>query len=510
MAQKQKKYNLDIDEEKDIFLSSLNKKIRNNRKKLEQIDELSKRDKTTLKAEQIEKINSKSEVKESIKYIETIKGLYYEALKTAKEEGKALPVPVEGKKAQKEETAQEEAQAEPVVERVEESEEERAARAAQITHQNLSKVINLVNFAQFFRSQSNVQGFRQAYDAHKINVESVPDFESFYEFYAKIFTFSESDRLSKLGEKTSQALHELESYINGSEDPALRNKSYAYLQKIVETVVVTPFFRDHNAEVGFQVRQTAETSAIGSIGSELRKGHEHQERVEAPVEHVKASPAKTPLKEKHISPEKEVRAEQKPQETTKGWEHVEDEESEGSDEEERGEEQEEQQGGEEQKKNPDDEFITVRDKRKEKKEEVPQRGGNRPYRGGQGGYRKYRPEGEHGNRRPRTEQGGEEVKNENGGEQQPRGERRPYRGGYQGEQGQGRPYRGNREGGEGGYRGNREGGEGGYRGGYQGEGGNRSSRGGYRGGYRGGKRSDRPAEEYVKKETATPAPEQKS
>ena len=50
-----KKRDQTINEDADIFLSYLNKRVRNSRKKLNEIEELENRDKATLKPEQIEK-----------------------------------------------------------------------------------------------------------------------------------------------------------------------------------------------------------------------------------------------------------------------------------------------------------------------------------------------------------------------------------------------------------------------------------------------------------------------
>lgn len=463
-----KKYNLGIDEEKDHFLSFLNKKVRNNRKKLDQIEELSKKDKTTLKPEQIEKINSKAEVKENMKYIDTIRLMYYEALKTARDEGKFIPpTPTEGSTTtQKEEPTKIEAKKEeaaPVKPEV--SEIERQEEIARITRENLSRVLNLVHFAQFFRDQSKAQEFKQVTDADIV-----------YDLYAKIFTFSESDKFVKISDKINGAVNELVSYINQVDQPALRNKSYKHIQGVVENVANSTQFRNHKADVAVvQTRAPVESSAIGS---ELKKSHEHQERIETPVEQ-KASPVKT---EKLRSPEKERVVEQpvsaKKEEARKDWGNVEDEEEEEPEEEAEEIQEEEQAPEEEQKKTADDEWSTVKARGKEKKPEEQQRGQRGGFRGGRGqgrgGYRKPREgeerrEGEtggyrgnkEGGYRPRRQygEGKEEVKEgQEGEQQQQRGERGGYRGqgrgGYRGE-GRGGYRGGNREGG---YQGNREGG----------------------------------------------------
>lgn len=467
MAQKttKRKFNLNIDEEKDIFLSSLNKKIRNARKKLEQIEDLEKKDRSTLKPEQLEKIRSRAETLESIKYNDSIKDLYYGALKAAQDEGRALPqqesqVPrkattEEDKTEVEQPAAVEEPKQQVAVEPVRTQEDN-----SRIIRETLSKVLNLVHFAQLFRDQSSVQAFRQAYDAHRdqFALESLPDFESFHEFFVKVFTFSESDRFGKVSDKINGSLGELESYINGAEQPALRNKTYRHLQNVVESVARSAFFRDRNAEVEApKARTHTEPSAIGS---ELRKAPEH---VEAPV-------VRSPEKETRAQPEAATRTAEKaaPQEEArKDWGAVEDdEEEEVRQEEVRGEaeEEEEQQPAKKEEQKADDGWNTIQPKSKGQKEETGYRGsGTRPYRGGRGGNRGgerggYRREGQEGQEggyrpRPRREEGQE------GGEGQGEGQGEGRRGGYRG-RGEGR---------------------GGYRGGYRGRG---EGRGGYRGGNR--------------------------
>lgn len=421
-----KKYaNLGLDEEKDFFLASLNKRIRNARKKLEQIDDLAKKDKSTLKSEQLEKIKSRPEVLENIKYVDEIKDMYYSAYKTAKEEGKAVSSAADNIPA-----AQTETQAQPV-----ETQPQAQPQVQEVSHTDaLGKVLNLVHFAQFFRDQGHVQQFRQA------NVESVADFESFYELYVKIFTFSESDKLVRVEDKLNRSLSELESYVNGTQQPALRNQTYGHLQNIVEKVCDSTWFKEHKADVSTRQAKTgAEPSAIGS---ELKKTHE-----EAPS---------SSHQEKHKSPEKEATKVSPVKEAKRDWGTVEDEDDdEGLDKlrEEEGQENKfEAEGGraveesekpytslrdkqqeEEAKQKGDDEWATVTAKHKEKKEEKPFRGGNKPFRGGdgqrgdRGGQRRPRPEGQEGEKRerkPRVEGEGQEGEN--------RGQRGGFRGGNRG------------------------------------------------------------------------------
>lgn len=521
-----KKYGFTLDEEKDVFLASINKKVKNARKKLDAIEELQKRDKATLKAEQIEKINTRGEVLELIKSQDTLRDLYYTAFKTAKEEGKwqpgsgstttdaaNKPSQEEGKtpepRSEAASATQPQTQAQPQAP-VQQgpTEEERQAERTQVSRDSVTKVLNLVHFVQFFQNQPQESGLNTG------------DFEAVHEFYNKVLTFSSSNTLGKVSDKLSSSAQELQAYVNGDDQPAVRNKTYSSLQEAVENAVSSSAFQNQNATVKPAPQQRAAAPEPTAIGSELKRGQEQQQQQqEAPVQR---------------SPEKPAQAE--PVKATEGqkkdWSAIENEEEEEEDvdtlrEEHQQERDYEGEGGrpvedherhytslrdrqdeEEQKqtaKPEDDGWATVAPKTKPKKEEYT--GGYRGGRGGRGGYRGgegrggrggYRGEGRgdrggyRGNRPNRDQQEGQEGQEPQEGvvgdqEQQQQGE-----GGYRGGRG---GYRGGRGGYRGGNRGEgaegAEGGEGrgGYRGGYRGgrgdgEGG--EGRGGYRGGYRGG------------------------
>ena len=75
-----------LDEDKDIFLVSLNKKFRNLNKKLRDIEELEKQASDSLKQEQKAKIQSKSSLKENVAEIEKIKSFYFKAYEENQQE----------------------------------------------------------------------------------------------------------------------------------------------------------------------------------------------------------------------------------------------------------------------------------------------------------------------------------------------------------------------------------------------------------------------------------------
>ena len=74
--------------------------------------------------------------------------------------------------------------------------------------------MNLVHFAQFFRDQKRKDEFVEDFKKNKSNygIDTLPDFDLFFEFYKKIFTFSESSAFEKVGDKISHSLQELQNY----------------------------------------------------------------------------------------------------------------------------------------------------------------------------------------------------------------------------------------------------------------------------------------------------------
>jgi len=432
MAQKgSRKRELTIDEEKDIFLSFINKKSRNNRKKLEQIDELVKKDKSTLKPEQLDKINSKAEVDAQVKYYDKIKDLYYEAQKTAKEEGKEeTGVTIKKEESQPEPTRK---VSEPVEEKV------------SVTD-SLLKILNLVHLAQLFGDHNKREEFRSKVDKHE------HEFDILYEFYAKIFTFSEADKFERVDSKINTSLKELEYYLNSDDKPALRNKSYKHLHESVERIVGTSFFKEQKADIS--VPKTGASTQISAIGSELRQEKSQQTpdeprgladlRAESNIiskkeEQKEQSPIKQPV-EREKQPEaitvQQLERNQEAQraQEKRQWADVQDEEEgQGEEEEEEegdeGEEEEKQQGGTAPEKTGDG-FIEVKPKGKDKKPEG--EGAQRGKRGGRGGRRG----GGRGSR-------GGEFRGSRGGD---RGGDRPRREGGEGQTEGGEGFRGDRGG----------------------------------------------------------------
>jgi hypothetical protein len=256
MAQKtSKKRDANINEDSDIFLSYLNKRVRNNRKKLEQIEDLSKKEQNTLKPEQIDKIKSKAEVLEQVRYVDKIKDMYYEAVKTAQETGKTES----GESIvtqEKIEKIDNKAQAAP----------EKASThvAPPVTKDVLAKVLKFVHFAQLFTDPSKRDELKQHKDLHH---EGLPDYDTFYEFFTKVFTFVEGDKLQKVGSKINTSLSELELYLQNSEKTALKNRSYKYLHDTVEKVAASAFFLEQEASV----HAPSKTVHHSAIGSELHK-----------------------------------------------------------------------------------------------------------------------------------------------------------------------------------------------------------------------------------------------
>jgi len=319
-----------------------------------------------------------------------------------------------------------------------------------------------VHFAQFFRDQrKKKEEFIDEYHKHesKYQLSNIPEFDAVFEFYKKIFTFSESSAYEKVGDKIGISLNELQLYLDESSNTAVVNKSYSYLIDVVEKVANSEWFSQRLGDVNIQ----ALASKISAIGSELKPtkqadhgshhaphsqkadSHQHpvqhfqeltQPKAPEPEKHLPVSPTKTqphhaevvehreevkssPVKQEPIKPQVHPVHQVHKHEENKG-----ENEEEGDDEDDEEDDQGKPTGGErkpKQEPGPDEGFITVGRKKKTKPEEdssykkpyggprkygkPPQAGQGKPYEG-KPYVKKPRPEGEQGPRPQGGPQGG--------------------------------------------------------------------------------------------------------
>lgn len=407
-----KRNDVNIDETEDPFMVQINKKIRNNVKKLTQIEDLEKKDKSTLKDEQLNKIKGKGEVLATLKEFEKTKDIYYEAYKIAREEGK---LPNKKAAATKEEAPKEEAAPQ---------KEEVIVPQGPTVEEIASRTLNLVLFSQLFTDLTQREEFSKKLQQANLGV----DISKVYELYSRVFTFTENDRYEKVEAKLANSIAELTSYLNGSD-----------LSNNVDAVAQSQLFREQTYNVNTNVANTQlkqdaadEPSKLEDLKADSKvipKNEQNNHVEQAPVEQKAQNevPANALTSEQLEAQQKEeqktvAQTEQKegqkdghghnnqykhhnkhnknhhykgghkkPHHKKEDWANHEDDDEEGQNEEKK------------------DEWNTV--KSKARGQTQPKRGGNYRGRGGRGGNRNFnnrRPEGQEGadgQDRPKTHSG---------------------------------------------------------------------------------------------------------
>jgi len=213
MSQKevQKRREISIEEDKDFYLSFVNKKLRNIRKKLEQIDELAKKDVKTLKPEQIEKINSRPDVLQNIQHFEELKDIYYSAYKVGLEEGKITPKEISIEKTGKSNKA-----------------DKAEAVKNETIKETLQKVLNLLSFSQALENPIVKEG---------LQTEEKANFENIQQFCQEVLNFRTNEGEINIKERQTQSLEKLFSYVKSEE-------SYKSFQETVDKTLETSTFEN--------------------------------------------------------------------------------------------------------------------------------------------------------------------------------------------------------------------------------------------------------------------------
>jgi len=115
-------------------------------------------------------------------------------------------------------------------------------------------------------------------------VPSLPDFEVFFDFYKKVFSYSERSTFEKNIDKLENSKHEISLYLDSSNNVALLNKSYSYLLDVVEAIVNSEWFKTQHGDVNSHHG----SNKLHAIGSEIKpvvQQQQHQTKVhkEEPV-----------------------------------------------------------------------------------------------------------------------------------------------------------------------------------------------------------------------------------
>lgn len=231
MSQKetQKKPEALIDEEKDFYLSFINKKLRNIRKKLDQIEELAKRDQSTLKSEQLEKINSRPEVLQSIKYYDDLKEVYYTAFKTAGEEAKQAQKESFSKKGVQNQAG---AKVRKGSQEDGNTEESRKALREEIIRETVKKILDFTSISQILNSSSKRGELAKLYQSEDKDsyTEGLVHLNDVQELHKLIFTSLEDTNSERIEDRVNQSVERLTKYVSGDE-------TYKSIQENVERIV---------------------------------------------------------------------------------------------------------------------------------------------------------------------------------------------------------------------------------------------------------------------------------
>ena len=245
MSQKesQKKTETLIDEEKDFYLSFINKKLRNIRKKLDQIEELMKRDQSALKAEQLEKINSRPEVLQSIKYYDDLKEVYYTAYKSAGEEAKPAQKESSTKKNVQNETSAKSGKSSQEDKTTEES---RKAFREEIIRETVKKILDFTSLSQILNNESKRGELAKLYQSEDKDsyTEELVHLNGVQELHKLIFNSVENNDPERIEDRVNQSIEKLTKYVSGDDQIAHGEKTYKSIQENVERIVNFSSYKD--------------------------------------------------------------------------------------------------------------------------------------------------------------------------------------------------------------------------------------------------------------------------
>lgn len=116
----------------------------------------------------------------------------------------------------------------------------------EIRSQTVKQILNLVHVAQYQRGFSD------------------DDSKVFAEFYQKVFLFTESAKLDKIGNKLEQSHTELLNYLQQQEFPAINNQPYKAIFTKVEGIATSADFRSKSGEIPVITKESINLNAIGS------------------------------------------------------------------------------------------------------------------------------------------------------------------------------------------------------------------------------------------------------
>lgn len=115
----------------------------------------------------------------------------------------------------------------------------------EVRYQTICDLSNLIFFCNIFSNASKRNDFKENFEEIKstLHLESYPDFDIFAEFYQKVFDFNVNKNSVK--QQLENSIKEIEHYVNGSQNIALRQTSYHNLLHTVNKVMNSQYFGNH-------------------------------------------------------------------------------------------------------------------------------------------------------------------------------------------------------------------------------------------------------------------------
>jgi len=86
-------------------------------------------------------------------------------------------------------------------------------------------------------------------NSDSLSTSSATNFDAFFDFYKKIFTYVERSAFEKNFDKIASSESELGLYLDASSNSALLNKSYSYYFEIVEGVANSDWFKNQIGDI---------------------------------------------------------------------------------------------------------------------------------------------------------------------------------------------------------------------------------------------------------------------
>lgn len=221
---------------------------------MREIEDLEAKKDVDIKPEQQKKIEGKPALEAQIKEIEDIRKMYHQA---------------EAEAGKTHKPAEKKPKAVPTL-------------SQQDKHPVIKPTLNLVHLAQIYLNSHNKEEMQK-------NANTPMDLDTFLTFAQNLFGLNQASLSHpKFNVYLNHCYHELDRYLNASEEVALNGLSYKYILENVEKYINSQYFQGI-------ITQVAPKETKKEVAAEVKKADEE-------VHKEQASPAKVPVKEPVVQP----------------------------------------------------------------------------------------------------------------------------------------------------------------------------------------------------------------